>query len=163
MHTLAAEAIRHEAPLYFEDIEVGHRWRSPDRAIQDSDIEAFAQLTGDHNPLHLDEEFASQTPFRRPIAHGLLGMSFVAGLGSRSPWMDTSVFVRVVEWRFVQPLYVGDVVHVQTEVLQKRATGRRRGLVTWRRQLLNQNNEVVQEGTTETLVALHGTPGAVPR
>jgi 3-hydroxybutyryl-CoA dehydratase len=164
MHrTFAAEAIQHEAPLYFEDIEVGSLWRSPSRTIQESDVQAFAQLTGDHNPLHLDEEFASQTPFGRPIAHGLLGMSLVAGLASRSPWMHTDVFVRVLQWRFVRPLYVGDTVHVQTEVLEKRPRGRRRGLVTWRRQLVNQNNEVVQEGTTETLVTLQGTPGATPR
>jgi acyl dehydratase len=163
MHrTFAAEAIQHEAPIHFEDIEVGDRWRSPDRTIDVVDVQAFAQLTGDHNPLHLDEQFASQTPFGRPIAHGLLGMSLVAGLGSRSPWMDTAVFVRVLDWHFVRPLYVGDTVHVQTQVLDKRATGRRRGLVTWRRQLFNQHNEVVQEGTTETLVMLQAN-GGVPR
>ena len=164
MHrTLAQEAIQHETPLCFDDIEVGDAWRSPERIIQDTDVLAFAELTGDHNPLHLDEEFASQTPFGRPIAHGLLGMSFVAGLGSRSPWMDTAVFVRVLDWRFVRPLYVGDTVHVQTQVLEKRPNGRRCGLVCWRRQLLNQHSEIVQEGTTETLVMLRGASGIVPR
>jgi hypothetical protein len=51
---------------------------------------------------------------------------------------------------------------VQTEVIEKRTTGRRRGLVTWRRQLLNQQDEVIQEGITETLVMLQA-PGELPR
>ncbi len=158
MHrTFAAEAIQHEAPLYFEDIVVGGLWRSPSRTIQESEIQTFAQLTGDHNPLHLDEQFASQTPFGRPIVHGLLGMSLMAGLASRSPWIHTDVFVRIVEWRFVWPLYVGDAVHVLTEVLEKRPGGRRCGMVTWRRRLINQDNDVTQEGTTETLVTLQST------
>ncbi len=151
---IAAEGTQHDAPLCFDDVAVGDQWRSPHRTVQEADVQAFADLTGDRNPLHLDEEFARQTPFGRPIAHGLLGMSLVAGLGSRSPLMDTAVFVRVVEWKFSRPLYVGDTVHVETTVLDKASPGRRRGLVTWRRQLINQHHEVVQEGTTETLVQL---------
>jgi acyl dehydratase len=164
MHrTLAAEANSQDTPLYFDHLAVGDQWRSPDRTIQEADVQAFADLTGDRNPLHLDEEFARHTPFGRPIAHGLLGMSLVAGLGSRSPWMDTAVFVRVVEWRFARPLYVGDTVHVVTTVTQKGPPGRRRGLVTWKRQLINQHDEVVQEGTTETLVLLHEAAHMLPR
>lgn len=164
MHrTLAAEAIQHDAPLYFGDIEIGDQWRSLQRTICESDLHSFAELTGDRNPLHLDEEFARHTPFGRPIAHGLLGMSLVAGLGSRSPWMGEAVFVRVVEWRFAHPLYAGDTVYVQTVVLDKGTPGRRRGLVTWKRQLINQHGEVVQEGTTETLVLLDRASRTLPR
>jgi acyl dehydratase len=144
-----------EHSLYYDDVEPGQHWRSPARTIMASDVEQFADLTGDNNPLHLDEQFASQTPFGRPIAHGLLGMSLVAGLGSRSPSMHTAVFVRVLEWRFLHPIYIGDTVHVETMVMEKRPTGRRRGLVTWKRQLVNQHGDVVQEGVTETLVLMH--------
>ena len=144
-----------EEPLYFDDVEIGHHWCSPTRTIQSADLAAFADLTGDDNPLHLDQEFASRTPFGKPIAHGLLGLSLVAGLGSHSPLMHTAAFVRIVDWRFVKPVYVGDTVHVETAVLDKRATGRRRGIITWKRQLVNQHNDVVQEGTAETLVLQH--------
>src|SRR5687768_12140429 len=109
-----------EHSLYYDDVEPGQHWRSPARTIMASDVEQFADLTGDNNPLHLDEQFASQTPFGRPIAHGLLGMSLVAGLGSRSPSMHTAVFVRVLEWRFLHPIYIGDTVHVETMVMEKR-------------------------------------------
>lgn len=144
-----------EEALYFEDIEIGNHWRSPRRTIEASDVSEFAALTGDDNPLHLDQEFASRTPFGKPIAHGLLGMSLVAGLGSHSPLMHTAAFLRILDWRFLKPLYIGDSVHVETLVLDKQPTGRRRGMVTWKRQLVNQHNEVVQEGTAETLVLLH--------
>ena len=143
-----------EEPLYFDDVEVGNHWRSPSRTIHESDVVQFAGLTGDHNPLHLDADFASRTPFGKPIAHGLLGLSLVAGLGSRSPAMHTAAFVRILDWRFLRPIYLGDTVHVETTVLDKRTTGRRRGLITWKRQLINQDREVVQEGTAETLVLL---------
>lgn len=149
--------------LYFDDVEVGHQWRSPTRTVQRNDVVEFAELTGDDNPLHLDAEFASKTPFQRPIAHGLLGMSLVAGLGSRSPLMHTAAFVRIVDWRFLKPIYIGDTVHVETEVVEKRATGRRRGLITWRRQLVNQDQVVVQEGTAETLVLLSDQARILPR
>jgi acyl dehydratase len=149
--------------LFFDDVEIGNHWRSPARTIRKADVVDFAELTGDDNPLHLDEDFARRTPFQRPIAHGLLGMSIVAGLGSRSPLMHTAAFTRILEWRFLRPIYIGDTVHVETEVIDKRATGRRRGMVTWRRQLVNQDNQVVQEGTAETLVMMNSAARVVPR
>ena len=149
--------------LFFDDVEIGDHWRSPSRMIQQSDVLEFAELTGDHNPLHVDVEFARKTPFRRPIAHGLLGMSIVAGLGSRSPAMHTAAFTRILDWRFVNPIYIGDTVHVETEVLEKRPSGRRRGLIVWRRQLVNQENVVVQEGTSETLVMMTVGAKLLPR
>jgi acyl dehydratase len=159
----AAEAAQPITPLCYDDVAVGDQWRSPPRTVQESDVQAFADLTGDRNPLHLDEEFARQTPFGRPIVHGLLGMSLVAGLGSHSPCLDTAVFVRVVDWRFARPLYAGDTVYVKTTVINKSPPGRRRGLVTWKRQLINQHDEVVQEGTTETWVQLHDPSSPLPR
>jgi acyl dehydratase len=104
------------------------------------------------NPLHVDHEHARSTPFGKPIAHGLLGLSFVAGLGCYSPWMQTAAFVGITEWKFLKPLYVGDTVRVRTEVLSKSPKGRRHGQIQWRRTLVNQAGEVVQEGTFETLV-----------
>lgn len=141
-------------PVYFDDLQIGHRWRSTARTVTESDVSQFAGLTGDFDPLHTDHEFARNSPFRQPIAHGLLGMSIVAGLGSRSPWVHTAVFVGVQDWRFLKPIYFGDTVHVLTEVVEKMPKGRRRGMVVWKRQLINQRDEVVQEGFFETLVEI---------
>ena len=104
--------------LYFEDLRLGDRWVSPTRTITEEDVTGFARLTGDHNPLHLDGDFARQSPFGRPIAHGLLGLSFAAGLASDSPRVETVAFLSVHEWRFLKPVYFGDRVHVVTEIGQ---------------------------------------------
>jgi acyl dehydratase len=145
---------RHKTkPLAFDEVAVGDVWESPARTITETDVVNFAGLTGDYNPLHVDHEFARNTPFGRPIAHGLLGLSFVAGLGSHSPLMRTVAFVRICEWNFLKPIYIGDTVHVRTEITAKELQGRgRRGLVTWKRQLINQTGNVVQEGLSQTLV-----------
>jgi acyl dehydratase len=142
-----------ESALGFDDVETGHTWVSPSRTVTESDIVNFACLTGDFNPLHVDHEYARQTPFGRPIAHGLLGLSLVAGLGSHSPRMKTIAFVKIAEWSFLRPVFVGDTLHVRTEVIAREPKARgRRGLITWRRSLVNQNGEVVQEGLLQTLV-----------
>lgn len=142
-----------DEPLYFDDVEIGNQWETPGRAVTESDVLAFADLSGDHNPLHVDAEFAKSTPFGRQIAHGLYGLSLVAGLASHSPRMKTLSFLKILEWNFLHPIYFGDVVHVQTEALAKEPKARgRRGIITWRRRLINQDGQVVQEGTTQTLV-----------
>lgn len=139
--------------LMFDDLEVGDRWESPARTVTEADVVNFAGMTGDFNPLHVDHEFAANTPFGKPIAHGLLGLSYSAGLGSGSPRVKTVAFLRIVEWSFLKPIFIGDTIHVLTEIVDKQPKGRgRRGVVTWKRQIVNQEGDVVQEGSTETLV-----------
>ncbi len=141
-------------PLFFEDIEVGQTWISASRTVTETDVIQFATSTGDFNPLHVDFEFAAKSHYRQPIAHGLLGMSWVAGLGSQAPNVSTLAFVAVRNWEFQKPLFFGDTVHVETECVSREISGRRSGKVQWRRRLLNQKNEIVQEGVFETLVAM---------
>ncbi len=138
--------------LAFDDVSVGNIWKSPEREIRENDVREFAELTGDYNPIHLDEEFASETPFRKRVAHGLLGLSFLAGMSSEYPCMDTLAFLGISEWKFLKPIYFGDVVHVETEVIEKTSSSRRYGNVVWHRRLMNQAGEVVQEGKFGTLV-----------
>lgn len=142
-----------DEPRWFDQVAIGDTWRSQGRTITEGDVVNFACLTGDFNPLHVDHKFCRGTPFGRPIAHGLLGLSLVAGLGSNSPAMHTAAFMRVVEWKFLHPIFFGDTVYVQTEVIDKQPGGRKHGLVVWRRQLINdENGIVVQQGVFETLV-----------
>lgn len=140
--------------LFFDEMEVGDRWESPSRTVTESDVTDFAGLTGDFDPLHMDPEYARNTPFGRPIAHGLLGLSFVAGLSSKSPAVHTVAFTGVRDWRFLQPIFFGDTVHVVTEVVEKSGKGRRRGTVLWRRKLLNDAGQLIQEGEFETIVQI---------
>jgi acyl dehydratase len=139
--------------LFFGDVEVGQEWESQGRTITQTDIVNFAGISGDFNPIHVDHEFAKTTPFRQPIAHGLLVFAIASGLGLHSPPMRTLAFHSIREWHFKEPVYVGDTIRVRTEVLEKEERARgRRGVVTWRRQIMNQSGKVVQEGVSVTLV-----------
>lgn len=145
--------------LFFDDVEVGQEWESPGRTVTEADIVNFACLSGDFNPIHVDHEFAKETYFRRPIAHGLLVWSISSGLGSYCPPMRTQAFVSVREWHFRVPVYVGDTIRVRTRILEKEARAHgRRGTIVWQRQIINQEGKVVQEGVTTTLV--QGRAGA---
>ena len=141
-------------PLYFENLTEGDSWRSLGRTITETDVVNFAGMTGDYDPLHVDHEFARQTPFGKPIAHGLLGLSLVAGLSSHFPCVKTIAFMKIERWEFLKPIYIGDTVHVETEVVSKRMNGRRTGYVTWSRRLVNQAGDVVQAGEFQTLVSV---------
>jgi 3-hydroxybutyryl-CoA dehydratase len=145
--------------LGFDQIGVGEEWESSSRSVTEAEVFAFAGLTGDRNPIHLDPEYARTTPFRRCIAHGLLGLSLAAGLLHDSPTVRTVALLGLREWRFLAPLFPGDTIRVRTRVVSKDLRGRgRRGVVVWRLQVLNQHNHVVQEGVTETVI--EANPGA---
>ncbi len=146
-----------EHHLYFDDVAVGQELESQGRTITETDIVNFAGLSGDFNPIHVDHEFAKGTPFRRAIAHGLLGMTISSGLGVHSPAMRTLAFISILEWHFREPIFIGDTVRLRTKVISKEPRSRgRRGVVVWQRQLVNQEGRVVQEGRTATLVEGRG-------
>jgi acyl dehydratase len=140
-----------DEPLYLEEIRVGDTWSSELREITSEDVEEFAALTGDHDPLHRAD--GAHSPFGEPVAHGLLGLSVLAGLGTRSPNVATLALIGISEWQFEAPIFFGDHVQVVTEVEEIQQHGRRAGRVTWRRQLLNQHGRVVQRGRFVSLVA----------
>lgn len=139
--------------LYFEDVAIGQEWESLGRTLTEADIVHFAGLSGDFNPIHVDHEFARTTLFGRPIAHGLLVVSMASGLGLFTPPMRTVALMCLREWHFRQPVFIGDTIRVHTQVLAKEARARgKRGVVTWQRQILNQEGQIVQEGVSLTLV-----------
>jgi acyl dehydratase len=139
--------------LTFDDLVCDDEWESPQRTITEADVAAFAGLSGDFNPLHVDHEAARSGPFGRPVAHGLLGLAVASGLASQAPRVETLAFLGILEWQFLHPIAFGDTVRVLSRVaaLEPKANGRR-GVVTWHRRVLNQDGRVVQEGRTQTLV-----------
>lgn len=134
--------------------------------VADQDIAVFADLTGDRNPIHVDPDYARRTPFRRCIAHGLLGLSLSSGLNVAAPPMRTLAFIEMREWHFRAAIFPGDTIRVRSTVLDKESRSRgRRGVVVWKVEVLNQHDRLVQEGVTVTLVEGMGlgcNPGSVP-
>lgn len=143
-----------DSPLCYDDLSVGQTWTSPRRTVTEADVINFATMTGDFNPLHVDYHYAANSHYRQPVAHGLLGLSWVAGLGSYSPSVSTIAFTSVRNWEFSRPLYFGDTVYVVTTCVKKTPSSRRAGKIVWERKLLNQDNQVVQHGEFETLVSV---------
>lgn len=101
----------------FDAIKMGDRAQFKHVLTQD-DVNAFASLTGDFNPLHVDEAFAQKTSFQKPVVHGMLSASFVSTMigtlipGAGALWMSQS-------FDFLRPAYVGDTIEVVAEVKQK--------------------------------------------
>jgi 3-hydroxybutyryl-CoA dehydratase len=139
--------------LYFDDLSVGQEFESQGRTVTEADIVNFAGLSGDFNPIHVDHEFAKATPFRRPIAHGILVMAIGSGLGTNSPPVRTVAFLGIKDWQFKGPVFAGDTIRVRTKVLSMELRGRgKRGEVHWQRTLINQDGRTVQDAVTITLV-----------
>jgi acyl dehydratase len=141
------------SPLSLEDLQVGDEWVTPGRTVTETDIVNFAGLSGDFNPIHVDHEFASKTPYGKPIAHGLLVLSMSSGLAVQAVRVRTLALVAMTDWKFLGPVSPGDTITgtIRVESIEPRSRGRR-GLVTWFRRITNQRGQTVQEGRVQTIV-----------
>jgi acyl dehydratase len=141
---------------YFDDIEVGEEYESPGRTVTETDIVIFAGLSGDYNILHTDAEFMKQSIFGERIAHGLLGLSIQAGLFTRATLPYATIAFAALRWKFKGPIKIGDTIRVRARVSGKKETSKPdRGVITLERRVLNQRDEVVQEGETDLMVERH--------
>jgi len=146
-------------PLYLEDFYPGFRLVTSTRTITESDVMAFASLTGDDNPLHTDADFARTTPFGQRVAHGLLGLAVALGLATRGGLLAGSVlaFREIVAWKFMKPVFFGDTIHAELEVSAARELpGINAGLVDWNVRVKNQRDEVVMKGIWRALILKKG-------
>ncbi len=100
--------------LYLEDLSVG---QSAERAhtVTDGDITAFAAVSGDNNPVHLDEAYAAQTPFKTRIAHGMLSAGYISALlGTQLPGPGAIYISQTMN--FKRPVRIGDEVVTKATV-----------------------------------------------
>jgi 3-hydroxybutyryl-CoA dehydratase len=112
------------------------------KTITDDDIRAFADLTGDHNPVHLDDGFAKTTRFGRRIAHGMLSAGLISAvLANKLPGTGTVYLSQSLT--FVAPVYPGDTVTARVTVTRVRED---RPIVTLETICTNQRDEPVIRG-----------------
>lgn len=142
--------------LYFEDIEVGQKMVTRGRTITEADIVAFAGLTGDYNPMHTDAEYMKTTPFGQRIAHGMLTLSYAVGQAYQLGFMErTVVAFRGLEMKFSLPVFIGDTLHAELDVIEKKEARRMGGgIVTLEVKIVNQEGKTVQSGTWTVIIAL---------
>lgn len=122
--------------LRFDDIEVG-RTETTVRTVSEDDVNRFARLSGDLNPLHMDEQFAACTQFGRRVAHGMLTAALVSAAHTR---LTGPGFVYVgQELKFSAPVFIGDTVTVTLTVVEKKEA---------KKILVLESTVVKQDGTT---------------
>ena len=132
---------------------MGEESESPGRTVTEADIVLFAGLSGDYNVLHTDAEFMKSSSFGERIAHGLLGLAIQSGLFTRAGIPYATLGVGALRWKFKGPIKIGDTIRVRARVTAKEDAPKvDRGLVTVQRQVLNQRDEIVQEGETDLIV-----------
>ena len=118
------------------------------KTIADEDVRAFAELTGDRNPVHLDEEYAASTRFGRRIAHGMLGASLISTvLANELPGPGTVYLSQTL--RFTAPVFPGDTVTARVVVKGVRED---KPVVTLETVCTNERGERVVEGEAVVLV-----------
>lgn len=140
---------------YFEEIEIGQVMTSQGRTITEADIVNFGNVTGDFNPLHFDAEMMKSSMFGQRIAHGMLVLSFAVGLGNQlGATLGTVLAFKGINIEFRRPVFIGDTIRLKTTVTEKRESSKQPGgWITQKVEILNQRDEVVQEGTWSSLIA----------
>jgi len=117
------------------------------KKIEQADVDAFADLTGDHNPVHVDEEFAKTTRFGRRIAHGMLTASLISSvLANKLPGAGSVYLGQTL--RFVAPVFPGDEITARVTVKEIRDD---KPVVKLETVCLNQRDEIVIRGEATVL------------
>ncbi|HYR26410.1 MAG TPA: MaoC/PaaZ C-terminal domain-containing protein, partial [Aquabacterium sp.] len=129
----------------YDELNVGDS-ASLTRTLTKDDIDAFAILSGDVNPAHLDEAYARETPFQKVIAHGMWGGTLISTLlGTQLPGPGTIYVGQSL--RFMRPVNLGDILTVSVTVKEKKP----KSMVTLACECTNQQGKVVITGEAEVM------------
>lgn len=135
------------ADYTFESIEIGESKQFV-VTIEESYVDNFANLSGDHNPLHMSEEYAKTTNFSKRVCHGMLIASFLSRLvGMYIPGRNSLYFSQTLNFR--APCFIGDRITVKGEVTEKHQTTK---IITMKTTVTNQNGKVIIDGLAKVIV-----------
>lgn len=137
-------------PKYFDEFQTGEVFYTASRTITEADVVMFAGLTGDYTEIHTSKTMAAETQFGQRIAHGMLVLSYAHGLFMATKLTTPTgiAFASIDQWRFKRPVFLGDTIQVKITVAELIPSRSKpdRGIVKFLFQVLNQQEEVVQEG-----------------
>jgi 3-hydroxybutyryl-CoA dehydratase len=136
----------------FEDVPIGASFTSRGRTVTEADVVAFASVTGDWHPQHSDAEWAARSAFGERIAHGMLVVSFAVGLVPFDPERVLALR-RISDAVFKRPVRLGDTIHVEGSVADRRRIGDEAGLITWSWSVINQEGRLVCRAKVDVLWA----------
>ena len=132
----------------FDEFNVGDEFFTASRTITDSDVVTFAGLSGDFNPIHMNKEFADNTPLKGRVAHGMLVESIATGLGNQLGIFEgTTIAVLSMSINYKGAVKFGDTIHLELKVTEKKETSKpERGIVIFQTDVKNQKDELVIDG-----------------
>ena len=134
--------------LYWEEWEVGKSFETAARTVTETDVVNFAGISGDYNPLHINEEYCKKTQFGTRIAHGPLVYAIAAGLLFQLHLYDDTLiaFLGFESLKFTKPVKIGDTIYVKVTVTEVTETSKPdRGVMKRQLQVMNQHGEIVQD------------------
>ncbi|MGX7092893.1 MaoC family dehydratase [Hutsoniella sourekii] len=130
----------------YHDLQVGDTIQSEPLIASDERIQLFAEATGDFNPIHLDEQAGKASRYGARVAHGMFGATMVTGLvGTLFPG---SIYVSQ-DFRFRQPVYIGDQLTCQIEIIAKKDKGQ---FVDAKTTIINQDGQKVITGKARVIL-----------
>lgn len=141
--------------MFFEEFLLGHKVITPGRTVTEADIVNFAGLSGDFYQLHTDAEYGKTTPYRQRIAHGVLVISIATGLTAQTGVLEGTAlaFREITNWKFALPVFIGDTIHAELEVIETKALPRIvGGSVKIKVVIINQDGKIVMKGIWIVLV-----------
>ncbi len=140
---------------YYEEMEVGQVFVTQARTITEADIVNFGAIIGDYNPLHFDAETMKDSMFGQRIAHGMLVLSFATGLNNQLGVNYGNVLAfKGLTFEFRRPVFIHDTIRVRSTITEMRESSKGNGgWITQKVEILNQRDEVVQEGEWSALIA----------
>ncbi len=145
-----------ENALYFDDVVVGSEFTSGERPVTEQDFFAFADISGDHHPIHVDAEFAAATAFGQRIAHGPFGIAVALGLFGHFTMFSAAAIAmtEIKDWRFRAPVFIGDRLRLRLRIAGKTPSrSGERGVVDRDMALLKADGSVAQDGRIGLLMA----------
>ena len=141
--------------LYWEEWEVGKSFETAARTVTETDVVNFAGISGDYNPLHINEEYCKKTQFGTRIAHGPLVYAIAAGLLFQLHLYDDTLiaFLGFESLKFTKPVKIGDTIFARITVTEVTETSKPdRGVMKRQLHVINQHGEIVQDGIQALLM-----------
>ncbi len=131
--------------LKFDQFDVGRKFYTARRTVTEADVATFAGLSGDYNPLHTDAVYMADHPFKKRIAHGMLGMSIATGLANQlGIYEGTTIALLEMRIKYTGAVLFGDTVQLEIEVKEKKESKKTdRGTVIFQCDLKNQEGKTV--------------------
>jgi acyl dehydratase len=143
-------AINKNIDQTYDELEVGHVFRSGGRTITETDVVNFCALTGNWTEIHSNTQYAAKTRFGKRLVQGSLTYAVVTGLIQFGLGIQANYGID--QMRFLAPVYINDTIYAICEVIAKKDKDEKYGVTTFLMQAVNQDGVVVQRGQWSLLM-----------